>query len=342
MVPTVQPANMAGMRTVSSSPSADVDSRDMIWSSRTDAGPAALHQWASLLSREIAEMAVTSDAETGFAARWARYGLGPIDLNVLAATRQVVSHRTGTASRGGPATFELLFARSGAITVEHLGRQSVVAPGSFILLDNDHSWDLAFPGGGDCPTVHMPKDWLLGFAPSAHDFCGVPLGVASGWARPLASYIAAIADEGPASAGMRRDSLAEQLGAMAHILLCNATPRPCAQSRDLKQRIIDCIADAYSDPELDPSAIARELSISIRHLHRVLARNGLSFSGVLRDMRISAAASLLMNERTRDIPVGEIAWRAGYADQSYFARVFRAEQGCSPVQFREMARRSTN
>lgn len=287
-------------------------------------------------------MAVTSDAQTGFAARWARYGLGPIDLNLLSATRQVVSHRAGIPSRGGPASFELLFARTGAINVDHCGRRSVVAPGSFILLDNDHSWDLVFDRGGDCPTVHMPKDWLLGFAPAAHDFCGVPLGMSSSWARPLASYIAAIADEGPASAGMRRDGLAEQLGAMTQILLCNEATPPCPRSRDLKQSIIDCIADAYSNPQLDPSAIARELSISIRHLHRVLARNGLSFSGVLRDMRISAAASLLMNERTRDIPVGEIAWRAGYADQSYFARVFRTEQGCSPVQFRKMARRSTN
>ncbi len=330
------------MRTASPTPSAGVDPRDMVWSSRPDAGTAALGQWAALLSREIAEMAVTSDAEPAFSARWARYALGPIDLNLLAATRQVVSHRAGMAPSGGPASFELLFARSGAINVEHCGRRSIVAPGSFILLDNDHPWYLAFPGGGDCPTVHMPKDWLLGFAPAAHDVCGVPLGMASLWARPLASYISALADEGPASAGMQRDGLAEQLGAMTRILLSNATARTCARARDLKQRIVDCIADSYSDPDIDPAAIAGELSISTRHLHRVLARNGLSFSGILRDTRMSAAASMLMNERTSDLPIGEIAWRAGYADQSHFARVFRAEQGCSPAQFRTMARRGVN
>lgn len=342
LVPAVRPANIAPMRTLSSSTSSGIDPRDMRWSSRTNAGAAALHQWATLLSQEIAEMTVTTDAAPGFAARWARYGLGPIDLNLLASTRQAVAHQAGAASRAGPASFELLFARSGAINVEHCGRRSVVAPGCFILLDNDNSWDLAFPQGGDCPTVHMPKDWLLAFAPAAHDFCGTPLGMTSRWARPLASYIAAIADEGPASAGLQRDGLAAPLGAMASILLCNAAARPCPQSRDLRQRIVDCIADAYSDPELDPAAIACQLSISTRHLHRVLARSGLSFSAILRDTRIAAASSLLMSEKARDLPIGEIAWRAGYADQSHFARVFRTERGCSPARFREAARHRAN
>lgn len=295
-----------------------------------------------MLSREIAEMAVTTDAEPGFAARWARYGLGPIDLNLLAATRQMVSHHADVPSRGGPPSFLLLFARSGAINVQHCGRRSVVAPGSFVLLDNDHSWDLDFPRGGDCPTLNMPKDWLLEFASAAHSSIGVPLGMSSGWARPLASYIAVLADEGPSSAGMQRDGLAEQLGALTAMLLTNGTTQSCVQSRDLKQRILDCVTDAYRDPDLDPAAIARELSISTRHLHRVLARGGISFSGVLREVRTSAAASLLTSSETRDLPIGEIAWRVGYTDQSHFARVFRAEQGCPPAQFRELTRRNTN
>ncbi len=287
-------------------------------------------------------MDVTTDAEPGFAARWARYGLGPIDLNLLAATRQTVSHRAGNLPRGSAGSFELLFARNGAIDVAHCGRRSVVAPGCFILLDNEHPWELSFPRGGDCPTLHMPKDWLLALAPAAPMFCGAPLGLSSGWARALAGYISALADEGPASAGVQRDGLAEQIGAMTHILLSGEARRPCAQSRDLKQRIVDCIADNYRDPELHPAAVARALSISTRHLHRVLARHGLSFTLVLRDARIAAATSLLTCETTRDRPIGDIAWQAGYADQSHFARVFRAANGCSPAQFRRMSlRRAT-
>lgn len=331
------------MHEASPSLPAGADPRDMVWSSETAAdGGAALNEWSALLSQEIAAMAVTSDAVRGFAARWARYGLGPVDLNLLAATRQVVSHRSGAGWQRMSPSFELLFARSGRIEIDHLGRRSVIAPGSFLLLDNDHPWNLTFPHGGTCPTVHMPKEWLVSFAPAAHDFCGIPLGLSSLWARPLASCIVAIADEGPASAGVRREDLADQLGALTRMLLGNAAAGRCAQSRDLKQRIVDYIADAHADPGLDPAMVAQSLSISTRHLHRVLARYGLRFSGVLRHIRLSAAASLLTREDMRDIPIGEIAWRVGYADQSHFARVFRADQGCSPADYRGRARRGVN
>lgn len=282
-------------------------------------------------------MAVSTDAEPSFAARLSRYGLGPIDLNLLSATRQTVSHRGVTASTGGQASFELLYARRGAIDVDHCGRRAVVSPGSFVLLDNDLPWRLRFADGGDCPTVHMTKDWLLTFAPLAQNLCGVPLGVASVWARPLAGYVSAIADEGPATAGIPRDDMADQLGAMARLLFCNATVGDGAGSRDLRRRIVECIADAYSDPDLCPATVAHELAISPRHLHRVLARSGLTFSTVLRDTRIAAASSLLTCDRLRNLSIGEIAWRSGYADQSHFARVFRTERGCSPAQFRRAA-----
>lgn len=277
-------------------------------------------------------MAVTSDAGRRFAARWARYALGPIDLNLLASTRQEVSRTAGMVSQDGSASFELVFARSGAINVEHCGRRAVVAPGSFMLLDNEYPWHLSFPHGGDCPTVHMAKDWLLALAPGAQDRCGVPLGHLSAWTRPLAGYLTAIADEGLASMDMPRHVIADQLGALANLLIAGGISR--SRDRDLGRRIRDCIADAYGAHDLCPARVARELSISTRHLHRVLAQDGTSFGRVLRETRMAAAASLLMDDRTRTLSIGEVAWRVGYPDQSHFARVFRAAHGCSPVRFR--------
>lgn len=285
-------------------------------------------------------MAVTSDAGPRFAARWARYALGPIDLNLLSSTRQEVSRTAGMVRQDGSASFELLFARSGHIHVEHCGRRVVVAPGSFMLLDNQHPWHMAFPQGGDCPTVHMAKDWLLALAPAAQDQCGVPLGQFSAWARPLAAYLAAIADEGIVASDMPRDVIADQLGALAHLLISGNTSGP--HTRDLGSRIRNCIADAYSNPDLSPALVAQELSISTRHLHRVLAQNGLNFGTIVRETRLAAAASLLLNDQTCKLSIGEIAWRVGYADQSYFARVFRAAQGCSPARFRETNRARAN
>jgi AraC-like DNA-binding protein len=53
---------------------------------------------------------------------------------------------------------------------------------------------------------------------------------------------------------------------------------------------------------------------------------------VIRDMRLKKARKLLSET---DQTIAEIAWQCGFADPSYFTRLFRKEEGHTPTQWRE-------
>ena len=57
----------------------------------------------------------------------------------------------------------------------------------------------------------------------------------------------------------------------------------------------------------------------------------------LEELRLAEARALLADE---DLPVAEVAMRAGFKDAAYFARRFRRATGHAPVAFRMRARLS--
>jgi AraC-like DNA-binding protein len=77
--------------------------------------------------------------------------------------------------------------------------------------------------------------------------------------------------------------------------------------------------------------VAEALAMSSRSLQRALARQGLSYSRILDEVRLRQAADWLGNT---DKQVEEIAFDLGYTDASNFARAFRRQSGVSPQSFR--------
>lgn len=310
------------------------DCRDWTWASRGGRSASPISEWTKLLSREIAEMTVESDVGPVFSAAWTRYGLGPLELNFLSCSRQTVSRSPEMVAMRQAPYFELLYARRGAIRATHGGVRSTVPQGGFIILNDQLAYELDFPDGSDCLTVRMPDDWACQWLPDIHSSVGEPIGVYNPWGRPLAGLLTAIADSGLETASLSREVIADQIGAMGSLLSSSSMVERSKTERGLCRRIRDAVRDRHDDPEISPELIAKELQISVRHLHRVLARSGISFGRFLNSVRISAAESLLLSTHTNHLQIGEIAWRVGYADQSHFARIFRDTHGCSPSDFR--------
>lgn len=84
----------------------------------------------------------------------------------------------------------------------------------------------------------------------------------------------------------------------------------------------------------DISAYAAHFHISGNYLSRIVKNaTGRSVGAWIDIARISIAKRLL---KETDLPVIDIAARTGLDDQSYFARFFRKQTGCSPTAFRKI------
>jgi AraC-like DNA-binding protein len=69
----------------------------------------------------------------------------------------------------------------------------------------------------------------------------------------------------------------------------------------------------------------------------LFAAHGTSYGAELLRVRLELAARLLHQPQFGDLPVTEIAWRAGFADPSHFYRRFRERFGMPPGVFRSGA-----
>lgn len=79
--------------------------------------------------------------------------------------------------------------------------------------------------------------------------------------------------------------------------------------------------------------VARAARCSVRTVQRRLREAGLTYSGLLDEVRLEIAAGML-NEAGRK--VRDIAFDLGYSDQANFTRAFRRWAGVSPSAYRRL------
>jgi len=87
-----------------------------------------------------------------------------------------------------------------------------------------------------------------------------------------------------------------------------------------------------TDEEFNMKALAKQLNMTSRTLHRQLDQLGLSFNSLRIDLIVEMAKEALL---TSDAKVTEIAQELGYSESSAFVRVFKRNEGMSPLQFRK-------
>ncbi|KGF80458.1 hypothetical protein IA69_17870 [Massilia sp. JS1662] len=107
-----------------------------------------------------------------------------------------------------------------------------------------------------------------------------------------------------------------------------------------KAAILRFVASHYAQAGLDLDTVATGTGTSRSKINDVLTTElGMTFTGYLKKLRLTEAARLLTDQA--GATVAEIAYSVGYANSSYFNKLFKDEYGCSPREFRRLASRLT-
>jgi AraC-like DNA-binding protein len=114
---------------------------------------------------------------------------------------------------------------------------------------------------------------------------------------------------------------------LLHLAECGSAPlRPDAKTSSMTEAVRLTLRSAPAHPWTAPM-VADALGASEPTLRRHLRQEGASFRQLLREERMRAARSLLMEGRTN---VAEAAIIGGYASLSHFAKRFRSMYGSLP------------
>lgn len=101
---------------------------------------------------------------------------------------------------------------------------------------------------------------------------------------------------------------------------------------------LDFIESHYGE-RLTIGMIADRACLSASRLSHIAKQElGMTLTEYLSKVRTDRAKALLID---RDIPLSQIALEVGYPDQSYFTKVFKRVEGCTPKAFRQRHLEST-
>jgi AraC-like DNA-binding protein len=105
-----------------------------------------------------------------------------------------------------------------------------------------------------------------------------------------------------------------------------------------KAAILRFISTNYTNSELDLESVVAEVGANRNKINEVLKTElGMTFTSYLNKLRLTEAARLLTDKA--GATVAEIAYSVGYANVSYFNKLFKEEYGCTPKAFRSLATR---
>ncbi len=96
---------------------------------------------------------------------------------------------------------------------------------------------------------------------------------------------------------------------------------------------VELMEQRYEDPLLSVNELSIEVELNRSSLTRVFKKKmGMSPKEYLNSLRLQKAMSLL---KETDMRISEIAYRCGYEDPNYFARIFKKTIGMVPTDFRQ-------
>jgi AraC-like DNA-binding protein len=268
---------------------------------------------------------------------------GGVRIDKFVAARTLRADRTVRHIRQDPhrRLCKVHVVARGRATVAHNGRAAVLAPGDFVLVDNErpvsklmeavHFVTLAFPKTL-FPLCHDDVSTLAGLRFDGEAGLG---GLASSFVRQLVGLL----DTWDEAEGVRLGHAVVDLlsVALAAQLNRDASVPPDTLQRARLVQIHGFIEQRLGDIDLSPATVAAANYISVRYLHRLFETQETTVAAWIRRRRLERCRRDLADPALQTVPVSTIAAQWGLTNPSQFSRQFHTAYGLPPSEYRRDA-----
>ncbi|MBP1823270.1 helix-turn-helix domain-containing protein [Mycobacterium sp. OAE908] len=297
-----------------------------------------LEFWRDTVCREIFPVAIDPrhDAHPRAVMRCARFG--DVGMRNVIGGDHVYMRSEADVKRGDPHTVQLGMPMRGTSILVQDGREAVLSGGDMVIYDSARPFTLIMEERFDWQVFLVSKDTVgksdvelaTITARRLDSSSGLPA-LVSHFLRDLAARAPEFDDAAAAAAvgGTVADLLQTMIGSvLGHSHRCDD---PNALLREASLAFMDT---HHRDPQLDPMRIAAAACVSVRRLHAAFEGTGTTVMDALRDIRLHAIRRDLHDPRRRQHTLAQVAASHGIPNATVFARLFRAEFGCTPSEFR--------
>jgi AraC-like DNA-binding protein len=237
--------------------------------------------------------------------------------------------------RTGAGPYRLVLAMRGCAVVRQQQREARLTAGDAALYDASRPFHAGTDGEVDMFVLGLPSDAVRVGPDALERLLAVRLPGSGRMAQVLTAVLCQLTagPDAPPPADVARLSTVV-LELVRGVVAAGRAALIADPADALVLRIDEFVREHLDDPGLTPTRIAAAHHISVRRLHQVFQRQGLTVAGWVRRRRLDACRRDLADPLLGDRPVHAIAARWGFADQSHFGRVFRAAFGSPPAAWR--------
>lgn len=306
-----------------------------LWSTEAVGCGERLDYWVGAICEAFLEMDCSSREAEAFGGQLASRDIEELSVNQVIASTQDVYRTPAGIARSRRSHFYLIGQADRPWHVRQGGQVAHLRPGDAALVDAAVPYELHFPQGVHCVSVQLPRAWVAQWL-GTPEACGPRVAWHDqGWGRSLGALLVQLARDPDSAAAMPATLFEQHLGALMSAAF-EPPPMEEGASIGLHGRLLTLMRAQLDQPGLRAEALAQEVGVSLRTLHRAFSAAGGTFAGTLRCLRIERAQALLTQPRLAHLGVGEIGRRCGFADASHFVREFQRNVGATPAVWRRM------
>ena len=256
--------------------------------------------------------------------------IGPLAVSRIVSRPQSVTRTKHQVERHAGDVYFLNMPLSDGSSASQDGRVAELSPGDFALVDSTRPFELSFKRHFEQISLAIPHDLLSPLLAAPEDVTGMRVPATDGVGAVASNALRALLAGEEALDRETSRRLAEQIVALIALSLGGGRRAPCSSGPGLlTQAAMDEAGRSLADPELTPGVVAARIGVSIRYLHELFSRDGLSFGRWVHARRLERCHRDLA-ELDSSWTIAQIALRNGFNDPSYFARAYRRRYGRSP------------
>ncbi|GAA1124630.1 helix-turn-helix domain-containing protein [Citricoccus alkalitolerans] len=295
-------------------------------------------RWRRLISDSFVPLEAEQARPRRFSGLLAGRHLRELAMMQVTAGPHSVIRTPELIGRSGPGYYKLNLQVSGHGLLVQDGRETLLQPGDLAIYDTERPYSLSFDDDFSTLVLMFPRQLTGLSADDVRELTATTMGAGHRLGQAVAPFITQIGAMLPTLDGPIGHRLAlNVVDLLATVLADELYSRPGAegtQQARLLRRVHHFIESQLANPDLGPEMIAAAHYLSTRALHQLFARTDRTVARWIRERRLEQCRRDLQDPLHRDTPVGAIGARWGLADPAHFSRLFRAEFGQSPAQFR--------
>jgi AraC-like DNA-binding protein len=297
--------------------------------------------WREAVCDAYVQLGCESEATEAFHGGLVLERLPGISVSTVFSDPLTVNRRKKDIARSNDDCFLLSVQLKNKVCVVQRDCIAELEPGDFAIYSSTEPYQLLCPRSYKQLVFQFPKSDILARLPNCELLTARKVGTANEIGRfvsgSLVDFSRIIGNADEVVQHYIKDTVLDLI-ATGLASLANSTFELSQPEQHLILRAKSYIHANLSNPTLTRGLIARAMSLSVRRLSDIFAKEGTTITAYIRSMRLERIAQDLLNDLFHRQSISEIAFRWGFNNLQHFSKVFRNQYGMSPRDYRRHAR----